>query len=402
VRAVPRTAVRSPVAPLVLGAALGIASLNLRTPVTAVGPVLDDIRRDLGLSGTAAGLLTMLPLLCFGAIAPVTPRLTRRRAPEMVFLGCLAVLTLGVLIRLEPSVAALFAGTVVLGSAIAIANVLVPAIIKRDFERPGTMMGVYAVALGAAGALGAGLSVPFEHLANGSWRIGLGLWALPAAAAVLLWLPVARRERGHAAGRSDPVGPPVSLWRDHRAWMISGFMGCQALLFYAFAAWLPDILKAHGESSGTAGLLLSIALVIGIPGSLLVPIAAERMRDQRPLAVLAAGLWAISIAGLLVAPDQGEILWVVLLGFGQGAGIALALALFALRAPDGRHAAALSGMAQSVGYLVAAFGPLAVGALHDVSGGWTAPLCLLLVASLVMLGFGLAGAGPGWVGEAPD
>ena len=379
---------------LALGAALAVVSLNLRTPITAVGPVLDDIRRTLHLSGTQAGFLTMLPLLCFGAAAPLAPRLVRRHAPEVVLLGAVVVLAAGALLRLPSSILALFAGTIVLGSAIAVANVVVPAVIKRDFPRPGTMMGVYAVALALSGALGAGLSVPLEHALGGSWRWGLAAWAVPALVAAAVWLPAARRAH---AGPAAAATPRVSLWRDRRAWMISGFMGSQSLLFYAIAAWLPDVLKDHGASESGAGALLSIELLVGIPTSLLVPIVAERMADQRRLAAAAAGLWLAGLTGLIAAPEAATVLWVVLIGLGSGAGIALALTLFALRSPDGARAAALSGMAQTVGYLVAATGPLAVGALHDVTGGWTAPLGLLFGVAVLMLLFGLAGAAPGHV-----
>jgi len=380
---------------LALGGAIALVTLNLRTPVTSVGPVLDDVRASLGLSGTAAGLLTMAPVLCYGLAAPLTPRLLRRISPETLLLVALAVVAAGILVRVDPSVPAMFAGTVLLGVPIAVANVLVPAVIKRDFPRPGTMMGVYSMMLGVAAALGAGLSVPLERAFDGSWRWALAAWAAPAAVAAAVWLPIMLRARARVDDAGAP--PAVTLWRDRRAWMVSGFLGCQALMFYAAAAWLPDVLKAHGASEGAAGALLSVMLILGIPVSLVVPMVAERVTDQRGLAVFAAGTWLVGLLGLLLSPGSAAVAWMVLLGIAQGAGIALALALFALRAPDSRHAAAISGMAQTVGYTLAAAGPLGMGALHDASGGWTAPLLLLFAVGVAMLLFGLAAARPGYV-----
>jgi CP family cyanate transporter-like MFS transporter len=189
----------------------------------------------------------------------------------------------------------------------------------------------------------------------------------------------------------------VTLWHDPVARRITGYFACQSILFYIFAAWLPDVLKANGSTDAGAGFLLSLDLVLGLSTSFVVPILAQRLHDQRPLAAGAAGLWITGILGLILAPEAGKVVWVVLLGFGQGAGISLALTLFAVRGPDGRHAAALSGMAQTVGYLFAASGPLAVGALHDLTGGWTAPLVLALVLAFGMLTFGLGAGRPGMV-----
>jgi MFS transporter, CP family, cyanate transporter len=384
---------RGPGSLVVLGVTLSVISLNLRMPVTSVGPVLDDIRDALHLSSTAAGVLTTLPVLCFGLVAPSAPRLLRHLAPEVVLLACLGGITAGVLLRIPETVVALFLGSVVIGSAIAVANVLVPAVIKRDFERPGTMMGMFAVSLSLGGAIGAGFSVPLEHLL-GSWNWALGAWAVPAAVCFALWLPRARR--AHAAADGEPVAH-VTLWTDRKAQAVAGLMGCQALLFYAIVAWLPDILKAHGVSESRAGLLLSIGILVGIPSSLAVPVLAERREDQRMLAIASAALWVVGLLGMLLAPDTVPLVWVLLLGLGSGANLSLAFAFFALRSPDGRHAAALSGMAQSIGYLVAAIGPLAVGVLHDVTDSWDAPLVLLLAVSVLMLAFSLSASLPGFV-----
>jgi CP family cyanate transporter-like MFS transporter len=357
-----------------------------------VPPVLDDVRRDLGLSSASAGLLTTVPVLCFGLVAPLAPRIARRTGLETLLLLCLLVLTAGIALRLVPSAGPLFAGTIVLGVGIAVANVVMPSIIKRDFPRPGPMMGIYSMSLSGSAAISAGLTVPLEG-AFGSWRWALAAGAIPALIAVVAWLPAL------AARDSVPVDPPppVRLWRNGTAWFVAGVFGTQSMLFFATLAWLPDILRAHGMSSGTAGAMLSIAMVLGIPSAFLIPILAGRMRDQRVLVVAAAMLWLAGLLGVLLSPSSAVAAWMVLIGLAQGASIALALILFVLRAPDDEHAAALSGMAQTVGYMMAAVAPLALGLLHDATGGWQAPLVAMLGGVVALLVCGLGAGRPRFV-----
>jgi MFS transporter, CP family, cyanate transporter len=380
--------------PLLMAAAILLISLNLRLVITAVPPVLDDIRDTLHLSGTGAGLLNTAPVLCFGAAAPLAPLLGRRFGEETVLMGCLAALTAGIALRVVSAIPPLFLGTIVLGIAIAIANVLLPGVIKRDFPRPGTMMGLYSVALGTSGALGAGLTVPLED-ALGSWRWALAAWGAVAVLAALTWVPAL------SASRAEPVEEPpprVRLWRDRTAWMITGLFAFQSQLFYSVASWVPDILRDAGMSSGTAGFMLSLVLLVGLPVSLSVPVLAARRRDQRVLAAGAVGLWASGLLGLLLSPGSGTILWMVLIGAGQGAGIALALALVVIRSPDGGTAAAISGMAQTVGYLWAACGPVTLGLVHDLTGSWHLPILLMLAGSAGMLACGLGASRPRMLG----
>jgi CP family cyanate transporter-like MFS transporter len=374
--------------PAAVGVALVLVALNLRLALGAVPPVLDDIRRSYGLSSSAAGLLTTAPVLCFSLAAPLAPWLSRRLGQEQLLLACVGVIVAGIVVRLVPGVAPLFLGTVVLGVAIAVGNVIVPSIVKRAFPRPGAMMGAYTMSLSASAALGAGLTVPLED-ALGSWRVALAVWALPAVLAGLAWSVEA-----HGAGRepSPGVSQVVELRRDRTAWLVTASLALQSFLFYALLGWTPDILRDAGLSSVAAGAQLSIAMVCGIPASLLLPVLAGRGRDQRALAFVAPGLWAAGLVGLLLAPGTATAVWMVLAGLGQGAGIAFALTLVVLRAPDGVHAASLSGMSQGVGYALGAVGPFALGALHDATGGWTWPLLTMLATTAGLLACGL-GAG---------
>jgi MFS transporter, CP family, cyanate transporter len=375
-----------------------LVALNLRVAITSVGPLADDLRRDLGLSSTAAGLLTTAPLLALGLVAPIAPLLAGRFGAERVVLGSLVAITGGIALRLPATVGVLFTGTVVAGCGIAVGNVLMPGIVKQRFGAGApAMMGVYSAALSAGAALATGVTVPIEHAAHGSWRLALAAWGIPAVLAAIVWLPQTRvRSAGAVVVR--PIR--ISLWRDPLAWRVTVLMGLQSLLFYVVAAWLPDIFHAHGIGTGTAGLLVSIGMVIGIPASILLSYLASRRADQRAVLALAIGMTTAGLLGVLVAPGALAVVWIVLLGFGQGGVFALAMTIVVLRSPDADHAAALSGMSQSVGYTLAALGPLLIGALHDASGGWTLPLAVAL-ALVVPESIAAFGAGkPGLVGEA--
>ncbi|HEX7289842.1 MAG TPA: MFS transporter [Conexibacter sp.] len=368
--------------------AIVLVSLNLRSALTVIGPLIRDLRVDEGLSATAVGLLAAAPLLAFGLISPLGPRIAARFGIERTLVACMLVLTASLALRPLPSVVLLFAGTLAAGAAIAVANVLLPALVKRRFGARATFVtGLYSVALGVGATLAAGLAVPTEAWLGDSWRAALAVWAVPALLAALVWLPLLGRPASR--GGAD-TGMRVNLWRDRVAWSVTGYMALMAVQFYSQVAWLPEIYRHEGMSKGAAGALLSLSLVFGIPMGFVVGALAGRLRDQRPIvwggSLLAIGGWT----GVLLAPGAAPSLWAIMLGVAFGAGFTLVLALFVLRAHDTPHAVALSGMAQSVGYTLAAVGPIAVGALHDATGGWHAPLVVLVGVAAVDLALGLA------------
>ncbi len=325
-----------------------------------------------------AGLLTSVPVLCFGLLAPVAPALARRFGAERVLLFALIPTAVGVLVRGASSVPALFAGTALASMGIAIANVVVPTIVKGRFAHAtGATMGLYVASLGGGAAIAAGLTVPLEH-AFGSWELALACWSVPAllAAAVLgaavVGAPVTARG-GPTATRA--------LLREPLAWQVTLFMGLQSLVFYSALAWLPSVLRDEGFTAGEAGAALSLFALGGIPASLVVPPLATRLRDQRALAPTTAAFEVTALVGLLAAPGAA-LVWVTLFAIGQGSAFSLALTLIVLRSPDAHRANELSGMAQSVGYTIAAAGPFALGALHDASGDWSIPLLVLLALTI--------------------
>jgi CP family cyanate transporter-like MFS transporter len=371
-----------------------LLALNLRPALVAVSPLLDTIRAATGMSATAAGLLTTLPLLCFGLLAPLAPRIAHRLGMEPALAATMVLVCAGTALRLVGSMAALLGGTVLIGAGIAVANVLLPGMIKRDFPgRIGLMTGLYSMSLFGGAALAAGITVPVEHAAHLGWRPALALWGILGAIALIACAPAAlRHTRTRAVGTRVAALPVRGMWRNPVAWMVTLFMGLQSLSYYAATAWLPTVLTDAGLPAGLAGWMLSLSSLLGITGAFLAPVLAAR--GVRPGALASAGavLTVLGFLGLLVAPTSGTYLWVVLLGLGQGVAISLAMLFIVLRAPDARHAAQLSGMAQCFGYTLAATGPLGLGAVHELTGGWNLPLLLLIGLALPQIAFGLGAA----------
>ncbi|MFF7648742.1 CynX/NimT family MFS transporter [Streptomyces sp. NPDC007983] len=376
-----------------------LASLNMRASLAGVSPLLGEISGDFGLSATTGSLVTTIPLIFMGVASPLAPRLARRCGTETVLLAALVLLGGGILLRVAPPLVALFAGCALVGTGIALLNVLMPGLIKRDFpDRAAAMTALYTTAMIAGATASAAAAVPLEK-ALGGWRGSLASWSLLAAVAAVLWLPqavLARRGTHHGQAAATPVrtgdgkGDRGTLSRSPLAWQVTLFMGLQSLMAYVTIAWMPTILTDHGMDKATAGLVFAFSTLVQMSGSFVVPLLAGRMRSQRLPAVVVAGLMAAGVTGLLLAPVAGAWAWATLIGVGQGGTVGLALTLMVLRTRDAHTSARLSGMAQTWGYLLAAAGPLALGAVHQATGGWTLPLMLMLAvcAALALLGLG--------------
>lgn len=364
-----------------------IVAVNLRPAVTVVGPLLTEIRGDLHLSGTAAGALTTLPLVFFGAFGLLAPFLRRQPPGEVLLVASMALLTVGLLVRVIPATVALFAGSLLAGVAISIGNIAVPAVIKRDHpERVTTVTAVYTVAVTIGASAASAIAVPAEHLLNSGWRPPLVLLVIPAVVAGLAWLPRARRAPAANGSRSGHA----AVWRDRLAWHVTAFMGLQSLLAYVVIGWLPTIGQDRGMAKAPAGYVLALSALVQAAGALAVPAIERRLKDQRPLVGGVVALSLVGFAGIAWAPIDSIWLWTVVLGFGQGVGFATALSFIGLRAPDAEVAGQLSGMAQGVGYVIAALGPLVIGALRDASGGWTVPMVVVLAITALLMLPGLA------------
>ena len=379
---------------MLLAIGMVLLATNLRPAAAAVGPLLDRIRADTGLSATGAGVLTTLPVLCFGTVAPLAPALVRRLGERSTAALSLAVLLLGLLVRLVPGLGFLFFGTAVAGAAIAVGNVLLPILVRGNFpERVGLLTGMYTTALIGFAALSAGISVPVADAFGGGWRPGLAVWAIPAAVALAVWAPQLGRRRRSAGGTGyHQVAGARAVLRDRVAWSVTLFFAVQSAGFYATLAWLPSVFHSHGVSTARAGLLLSLSLVIGLIPALTVPSLAARAPDQRPFVIAFVSCVAVGWLGVILVPTTASYLWVALLGFGQNASFPLALTLIVLRGGTVTSTAALSTLVQTVGYLVAAVGPLAIGAVHDITGSWTPALTVLLALLAPQLFIGLSAA----------
>jgi CP family cyanate transporter-like MFS transporter len=365
--------------------AVTAAGFNLRTSIASLPPLFPDLQSRLNLSSAELSLLAATPVICFGAAAAFAAWLNRRFGEEVILLVALGVLTAGLLLRGAAPSIMLFPGTILAASAIAILNVLLSSMIKRRSpERAGVLIGTYLTALCVGAIIASLLSVPLYNSSGGSVRLALGLWAGPAALATLLWLPQLRY-RAAGAARAVPISgltpapARIKVYRYALAWQVMAFMGLQSLLYYAALSWLPTIFQDRGTSAVTAGNLLALMAVGNLIGALTVPVLAHRAPDQRALVAPSMTAMGVGLAGSLWAPLGGAWLWVLVLGIGQGACLALAIFFMVARAPDPGVAASLSAFAQSAGYLVASAGPLELGLLHSATGSWNIPVALLLV-----------------------
>ncbi|WP_394832992.1 MFS transporter [Pendulispora rubella] len=362
---------RSRIALTLLGVVL--VAVNLRAPIAAVAPLLPQMRTDLGLSRSAGGLLTSLPLLCFGGLSTVAATLGRRIGSERALVFAMLAMAVGSAARIW-SAPLLFAGSIVIGAAITVGNVLVPSVIKQHFDtKQGLVTGIYTGALIGGASLASAISAPLAHVDSVGWRGSLAAWTVPEVLALLVWIPSLR-----VPHRPPPVTPgSVSVLRSKITWGLSVFMGSQSLGYFAILTWFPALLQDQGVSAARAGGALAIFNVMGIVTALIMPSLAGRFSEQRGLALTIAAGWAVGISGLLLAPGA-YVLWAIVLGLAQGASISLAFALIVLRSRTPEVARGLSGTVQSIGYLIGATGPFVLGALRDASPSWSVSLVALL------------------------
>lgn len=380
-------------------ALVGIVAVafNLRSAVASLSPVLGALEEEIPLSALAVGFLGMLPPLCYAVFGIVTPVFARRSSLEATLLVSLGALAIGLVGRgIAPSAWGLLAASALTFAAIGVGNVLLPPLVKRYFpDRIGLMTTIYVTAMSVSTFLPPLIAVPVADAAG--WRVSLGLWGVVALASVVPWIALLVHPRREIPAELPEEAEPGLLryaFRSPLAWALMIVFAVSGFSAYALFAWLPLILQeTAGASPLEAGALLSLFAVMGLPAALAVPVLAARHGAVRVLVAVAGASLVLGYLGLILAPSTLTWLWVALIGIGPLT-FPLALVLINLRTRTHAGAVALSGFVQSVGYVVVATGPLAVGLLHDATAGWTVPLLFLLASAVPLAVAGAVVARP--------
>ncbi|MEN6634738.1 MAG: MFS transporter [Clostridiaceae bacterium] len=365
---------------LLLFFGLIFVAVNLRAPITAVGPLVSTMKQELLFSSGVFGLLTTIPLIMFALLSPFVRRISDRLGAGKTLLYAVIAILLGVALRSYGGNFGLFSGTFLLGAGIAIGNVLVPGIIKARFpERLGLATGAFTISMTSFAAVSAAVSYPISKLPNMDWRNSLAIWIALATIGILAWLPQ-RKLSITQQNATETTAPQQEkcVWRTKLAWWLTVLMGAQSFLFYFFAAWLPSIALFKGLTPETAGYLAFAFQLTTIPAAFLIPAIATRLKDQRGLISIVAVLYIASLCGLVFAKTTALLtVCVMLYGFSTGSCFNLCMLLIGLRTCSAERATSLSGMVQSLGYGFGALGPLLGGWLFDWTGNWnTAFVCV--------------------------
>ena len=368
-----------------------LIAANLRAPVTSIGPVLDQIILSFQLTASQAGMLTTLPLLAFAIASPLATNLAKKQGLEISLLVALMLIALGLSSRLFDSVTMLYIGTAIIGIGIAIGNVLLPSLIKRDFPyRVAVMTSAYVLAMGIFSGSYSALIIPLSHYHDIGWQLALASYGVITMISIFIWLPQLK-SHGQPSKNLIQQEKKGKIWHHSLAWYISLCLGLNSFFTYVMIAWLPNILMDGGVDAQQAGVLHgAFQLASAMPGIVLIPLLAQ-LKDQRILALTLASIASGCSLGLLYLPNFAFI-WSVTLGFCSGAIFILGLSYISLRTHHSGQAASVSGMAQCLGYLVAATGPMLAGSLHTFFNNWSAVLWLCASACLLCGFFGyLAG-----------
>lgn len=375
-------------------------STTLRAPLTAVGPIISYIRDGLAISNVLAGFITTIPLLAFAIISPFAPKIARRFGMEMTLFLAILLLAIGIIIRSLGTPFFLLLGTALIGIAIAFGNVLIPSFIKLKFPlQLGLMTGVFTVSMNLSAGIGAGISYPIADGTSYGWQGALGFWSVLAIVACIIWLPQIKQKQIVVVSPTTNVVKAKSILKSPLTWTITLCMGLQSLIFYTTAAWIPEILQTKGMDAESSGWMLSFMQFAQLPMTFLIPILAGRLKDQRILVALFTVFYLIGFTGLLFGDISLSLLWMITLGLGGGASFGLVMMFFSLRSRTPMEAADLSGVAQSIGYLLAAVGPVFFGFIHDETGSWYTPMILFIVTVVLLFLAGMHAGRDRYVSE---
>jgi MFS transporter, CP family, cyanate transporter len=368
--------------------AILLVALNMRGAITCVGPLLKDIQAHFGLSGTAAGLLTSLPLFAFGFLSPYAAPVARRLGMEQAIFMSMLLLVAGMGLRYLEGALWLYLGTALIGCGIAFNNVLLPGLLRRDFPAQLTLVtALFTMVMVTFGGLGSGIAIPLAEW--GGWRFSLVSWAIPAVVALLIWAP---QLRAHSAPATVESRAP--MWNQPLAWQVSFFMAFQSTAFYVMIAWFPSMMSdLAGISAARSGAILFIYQLFVLGSVMVTPFFIHRMRDQRAIGVALSCMILLGYLGLYLDPGHA-LPWMMVMGMGAGGALVLAITLFSLRVESAMQSVALSGMAQAVGYTMAALTPIFIGFLHDLTRGWTPALLLMILLAVLQVAMGYLSGRP--------
>lgn len=371
-----------------------LISLNLRGPVTGLPPLLDRINQDLHLSNSQLGLLTSLPLLAFALFAPVASWLTRHFQIERILATGVASIAFGMIIRAFGEASLLYIGAVFIGAGIAIGNVLLPSLLKREFPNYIVQLtAIYVLMMSVGGFVMSSFAVPLSRFAEqGNLPLYMSGWSFALACqSVVIFLPLivwlTCKITQHNLPQNAATEELPKLWRSKTAWQVAGFLAVNSLFNYIVVAWIPSIFVSYGYSDATAGLYQGYMQLAGALPSLILAPFINRLGSHRRLCFGATSLTWLSVLGILLVPSWSGV-WAVMFGFGISMGFIMGLSFVSMRTNSPKHAAALSGMAQLIGYTLAALGPVLIGALHDWHHSWTLPLLVLLVIGFIWVVLG--------------
>ncbi|TEW54878.1 MFS transporter [Psychromonas sp. RZ22] len=381
---------RTTLSTAILALGIFLIAANLRAPITTIGPVLEQIIVNFTLSPSQAGMLITLPLLAFSIASPMAAALAKRQGLEISLFISLILIGLGLSSRLIDSSIMLYIGTAVIGIGIAIGNVLLPSLVKRDFpHKVAVMTSAYVLAMGIFAGSYSALIIPLAAYKNLGWQIALASYGFVTLFSIFIWLPQLKSRTKPTKTLTANISQS-KIWQHGVAWHITLCLGLNSFFTYILIAWLPNILIESGQSPEQAGVIHgAFQLASAFPGIVLIPLLS-RLKDQRILALTLAILAGIGSFGLLYLPGF-SFTWAIILGFCSGAIFILGMSYISLRTHHSLQAASLSGMAQCVGYLLAAVGPMFAGTLHTYFASWAPVLWLCAIASLISGIFGYLG-----------
>ncbi|WP_108307380.1 CynX/NimT family MFS transporter [Metalysinibacillus jejuensis] len=381
---------------LILIIGIILMAMTLRLPLTVVGPIIEFIREGLGISNVLAGFLTTIPLLAFALVSPFVPRISRTIGIELSLFISMLLLATGIALRSAGITSLLLVGTIIIGVAISFGNVLLPSFFKLKFPfHVGLMMGIYSVAMNVSGGFGAGLSHPIANTTN--WQFALAFPIVIVLIASLVWSPQLRNNDRMQA--TATTAPKLKLWRSPLAWAVTLAMGLQSFIFYTTGAWLPAIFVSQGMAADKAGWMVAIMLLAQLPLTFIMPVLADKLKNQRPIVVILTLLYTVGFVGIALGLTEYTVLWMICIGSAGGSSFSLAMMLFTLRTKTAYAAADLSGFAQSIGYLLAASGPIVFGALYDYTGSWQLPIYVFLIVVAILFVSGWYAAGNKYIEE---